>query len=59
MARTNTLIGHTYPSANQCADHLTRMGIEQTDELTFVVDMLIAMREFVLRDNLNTRQVQD
>lgn len=44
MARTNTLIGHIYHSANQCANHLAKMGIEQTDELTFVVDMPITMR---------------
>ncbi|XP_058180207.1 uncharacterized protein LOC131298752 [Rhododendron vialii] len=59
MAQTNTSIGHTYRSANQCADHLARMGAEHTDELVFVMDMHIAMREFVLRDSLNIRQVLD
>lgn len=59
MAKTNTLIKHTYRSANQCADHLARMGVEQPDELVFVMDMPISMREFFLRDSLNIRQVLD
>ncbi|KAI8529633.1 hypothetical protein RHMOL_Rhmol12G0239900 [Rhododendron molle] len=32
MAMTNTLIEHTYRSANQCADHRARMGVEHTDD---------------------------
>ncbi|KAI8546611.1 hypothetical protein RHMOL_Rhmol07G0132400 [Rhododendron molle] len=59
MARTNTPIEHTYRSTNQCADHLARMGIEQMERLVFVMNMPIAMREFVLRDSLNIRQVLD
>ncbi|KAI8524045.1 hypothetical protein RHMOL_Rhmol13G0118600 [Rhododendron molle] len=43
MAQTNTSIGHTYSLANQCADHLARMGAEHTYELVFVMDMPIAM----------------
>ncbi|XP_058203102.1 uncharacterized protein LOC131317581 [Rhododendron vialii] len=58
MAKTNTPIEHTYRSANQCADHLARMGVEQTDELVLVMDMPISMREFFLRDSLNIRQQQ-
>ncbi|KAI8563661.1 hypothetical protein RHMOL_Rhmol03G0126400 [Rhododendron molle] len=59
MAQTDTLIEHTYRSANQCADHLARMGIEQMDELVFVMNMPISLREFALRDRLNIRQVLD
>ncbi|XP_058181362.1 probable LRR receptor-like serine/threonine-protein kinase At1g56140 [Rhododendron vialii] len=55
MAKTDTLIEHTYRSANQCADHLARMGIEQMDELVFVMNMPISLREFVIRDRLNIR----
>ncbi|XP_058198622.1 uncharacterized protein LOC131314149 [Rhododendron vialii] len=59
LTQTNTTIGHIYRSANQCADHLARMGAERTEELVFVMDMPIAIREFVIRDSLNIRQVLD
>ncbi|XP_058211449.1 uncharacterized protein LOC131323612 [Rhododendron vialii] len=59
LTQTNTTIGHISRSANQCADHLARMGAERTEELVFVMDMPIAMREFVIRDSLNIRQVLD
>ncbi|KAI8550987.1 hypothetical protein RHMOL_Rhmol06G0149600 [Rhododendron molle] len=59
LAQTNTTIGHIPRAANQCADHLARMGAEHTEDLVFVMDMPIGMREFVIRDSLNLRQVLD
>ncbi|KAI8564234.1 hypothetical protein RHMOL_Rhmol03G0166400 [Rhododendron molle] len=59
MDRTNTTIGHTYRTANQCADYLARWGVEQDVNLVFLMEMPIAMREFVFRDSLNIRQVLD
>lgn len=59
MAQTNNSIGHTHRLANQYADHFARMRAEHTNKLVFVMDMPIAMREFVPRDNLNIRQVLD
>ncbi|KAG5539803.1 hypothetical protein RHGRI_020126 [Rhododendron griersonianum] len=47
MTRTNTLIEHIYRSADQCADHLARVGAEQNEELGIEHDMPISIREFV------------
>ncbi|KAI8563963.1 hypothetical protein RHMOL_Rhmol03G0148800 [Rhododendron molle] len=59
LAQTNTTIGHIPRSTNQSADHLARLGAEHTEDFMFVMDMPIAMREFVIRDSLNIRQVLD
>ncbi|KAI8562984.1 hypothetical protein RHMOL_Rhmol03G0078300 [Rhododendron molle] len=45
------MIGHIPRSANQCADHLAGMRAEHTEDLVFVMDMPIEMREFVIRDS--------
>ncbi|KAI8525601.1 hypothetical protein RHMOL_Rhmol13G0243200 [Rhododendron molle] len=59
MDRTNTTIGHTYRTANQCTDYLARWGTKQDVSLVFLTEMPIAMREFVFRDSLNIWQVLD
>ncbi|KAI8573825.1 hypothetical protein RHMOL_Rhmol01G0305500 [Rhododendron molle] len=59
MNRTNTLIAHIFRSANQSADQLARVGEEQDKELVVQNDMPISIREFVLRDSLQLRQVLD
>ncbi|KAI8563962.1 hypothetical protein RHMOL_Rhmol03G0148800 [Rhododendron molle] len=51
--------GNHPQSTNQSADHLARLGAEHTEDFMFVMDMPIAMREFVIRDSLNIRQVLD
>lgn len=33
MVRTGTTLNHTYREANQCADHLARIGAEQNEDL--------------------------
>ncbi|KAI8558286.1 hypothetical protein RHMOL_Rhmol04G0079500 [Rhododendron molle] len=59
MDRTNITIGNTYRTANQCANYLARWGAEQVVNLVFLMEMPIAMREFVIRDSLYIRQVLD
>lgn len=59
MARTDTPVGHIYCSANDCADYLARWGAEQEEDMVFVMEMPIDMREFVIMDGLNIRQVLD
>ncbi|KAI8558924.1 hypothetical protein RHMOL_Rhmol04G0133800 [Rhododendron molle] len=56
MNCTNTSIAHIYLSANQCADHLARVGAEQDEDLVVETHMPISIREFVLRDSLQLRQ---
>ncbi|KAI8566096.1 hypothetical protein RHMOL_Rhmol02G0012900 [Rhododendron molle] len=60
MAQTNTFTAHTYRAvANQYANYLAKLGAEHTDDLVFVMDILIVMKEVVLRDSLNIKQVLD
>lgn len=59
MKLINTVLAHTYRSANQCADHLARTGVEQNVELVFAIYIPLSPREFVIRDSLNIRQVPD
>ncbi|KAI8567709.1 hypothetical protein RHMOL_Rhmol02G0142800 [Rhododendron molle] len=56
---TKRNLGNLPQSANQCADHLARLGAEHTEDLVFVMDIPIAMREFATSDSLNIRQVID
>lgn len=48
MNRTNTSIEHIHRSANQCVDHLARVGAEQEDEMVVLTQMPISIREFVI-----------
>lgn len=59
MALSNTLIGHISHLANQCVDYLARLGAEHPDDLVFIMDMPIALREFVIRNSLNIMQLLD
>ncbi|KAI8539305.1 hypothetical protein RHMOL_Rhmol09G0171400 [Rhododendron molle] len=53
LVRTDTTLNHVYRTANQCADHLAHMGIEQDKDLIVAVDILISLREFLIKDGLN------
>lgn len=59
MALTNTSIGHIFRLANQCADYLARLGAKHPDVLMFIMDMPIALREFVIKNSLNIKQLLD
>lgn len=55
-----TLI-HISRSANECADHLARLGAEQNDHLVVldVMPLSLSLREFWNRDRLGLRHVLD
>lgn len=59
LNRTGTTLTHIYRNANQCADQLTRLGAEQNENLVVVVDIPISVREYLIRDSLNIRQLLD
>ncbi|KAI8554787.1 hypothetical protein RHMOL_Rhmol05G0124000 [Rhododendron molle] len=59
LQQTKSKLTHIYRTANQCADHLARMGAEQNDNLVVLDQAPISIREFLIRDCLNTRQICD
>lgn len=50
---------HIYRSTNECTNYIARSGAEQEEDMVFVMEMSIDMREFVIMDGLNIRQVLD
>ncbi|KAH7860326.1 hypothetical protein Vadar_012160 [Vaccinium darrowii] len=59
ISRTGSTLSHTYRDANQCADHLAHLGAEQEEELIVTTIPPISIREYMLRDTLNIRQILD
>ncbi|KAI8538402.1 hypothetical protein RHMOL_Rhmol09G0100000 [Rhododendron molle] len=59
LLQTGPTLTHIFRAANQCANHLARMGAEQNDSLVVLEQALISIREFLLRDCLNIRQNLD
>ncbi|KAG5529761.1 hypothetical protein RHGRI_030220 [Rhododendron griersonianum] len=59
LQQTESKLTHIYRDANQCADHLARMGAEQNDNLIVIDQAPISIREFLIRDCLNLRQILD
>lgn len=58
-SRTGSTLSHIYRGANQCADFLARLGVEQEEELVVSATPPLAIREFLLRDSLNIHQYLD
>ncbi|KAH7859313.1 hypothetical protein Vadar_034482 [Vaccinium darrowii] len=57
--RTGATLSHVSRSANECADHLARLGAEQEEHLVVMDVMPLSMREFWNRDRLGLRRVLD
>lgn len=59
LTRTCSLLKHVFREANQCSDHLARLGAEQAEPLVILEDSPQSIRTFVLEDALGAGQVRD
>lgn len=59
LHQTGSKLTHIYRAANQCADHLARMGAEQNENLVVIDQAPVSIREFLIRDCLSIRQILD
>lgn len=59
LAGTNSTFTDIYKNANNCADHLARLGGEQDEDLKILTNNPLSIRSFLIRDNLNIRQFLD
>lgn len=57
--RTGASLSHVPRSANECADHLARLGAEQNEHLFVLDTMSLSIREFWNRDRLGLRHILD
>lgn len=55
--RTGSSPPSIFGDANQCVDHLTRMGAEQNEDLIVSMDSPLSLREFMIRGSLNIRLI--
>ncbi|KAI8546501.1 hypothetical protein RHMOL_Rhmol07G0123100 [Rhododendron molle] len=47
LSRTKTTLTYIYQEANQCADHLARLGIDQNEDLVVSVNKPLSIRTAV------------
>lgn len=59
LVGTNSTLTHIFRIANECAHHLARLGAEQEEELKILQSSPLSIREFLIRDILNIRQILD
>lgn len=53
---TASSLTHVYRGANECSDHLARVGPEQAEDFKILMNSPLSIREFLIRDNLSIRQ---
>lgn len=56
---TASSLTHIYRRANECADHLARVGAEQAEDFKILMNNPLSVREFLFRDNLSIRLYLD
>ena len=59
LQRTGATLRHISRSANQCADHLARLGAETGNPLLLMETMPVSVREFWIRDKLRITEILD
>lgn len=57
LTRTESSLTHIYRNKNECADHLAKMRAKQDEQLILTEVMPFFVREHMIRDCLNIRQV--
>lgn len=58
-SRTGAILNHISRNANECADHLARLGAEQNEHLVLMDTMPLSLHECWNRDRLGLRKVLD
>lgn len=59
LTRTEATLTHISRGGNECADHLAKLGAEQDETLILMDTMPTSIREYIIRDSSNLRQVLD
>ena len=59
LGRTGASLDHVSHNANQCADHLARLGSQGGEDLKVMEEMPVSVREFLIRDKLNLTVILD
>jgi len=59
LNRTGSTLTHINRNANQCADFLARLGVEQNEALVVSASPPPEIREFLIRDSRNLQQILD